>query len=277
MTSKNKFVLTIIGVLAAVTTGVFVFILVSSQGGTATKNADVGLAKLAAAGAKAGLEGTPEAVEAPVETISPTAPLVFDHPGSAQVAEAALAKMPIYPSAGAGSPSRTLDNPTREGMRLVLGVKEVKGEWLRVLLPVRPNGTQGWVKKADVAMRTVPNHIVVELQNRRLTAWKGDQLLLESPAGVGTPKTPTPPGTYYVDVSARNPGNGLGAHMLSISGFSNVLTNFAGGTGQLAIHGTSNMASVGAFSSNGCIRLPNETILKLARIAPTGTPVFVVP
>jgi lipoprotein-anchoring transpeptidase ErfK/SrfK len=162
-------------------------------------------------------------------------------------------------------------------MRLVLGVQAVQGEWLRVQLPIRPNGTTGWVKKADVALRTVPNHIVIEVQKRKLTAWKGSTLLLESPAGVGTPKTPTPEGKYYVDVSARNPGHGLGVHMLSVSGFSNVLRNFGGGTGQIAIHGTSNMATVGAFSSNGCIRLPNETITRLARIAPTGTPVFILP
>jgi lipoprotein-anchoring transpeptidase ErfK/SrfK len=277
MTSRNRFVLSIIGALAVFTTGAFVWMTVLAPSATKASKADIGLAKIAAAGAKAGLEGVPEVVEAPATEAAPEAPLVFDHPGSTQVAEAALAKMPIYPSAAAATPSRTLNNPTREGMRLVLGVREVKGDWLRVQLPVRPNGTTGWVKKADVAMRSVPNHIVIEISKRKLTAWKGDTLLMESPAGVGTPKTPTPEGTYYVDVSARNPGHGLGVHMLSVSGFSNVLTNFAGGTGQIAIHGTSNMATVGAFSSNGCIRLPNETITKLARIAPTGTPVYILP
>ena len=278
MTKKSRTILAMVGVMAVIATGATIWLTVGAPQ-QRSSGGDIGLAKIAAAGAKAGLHDLPEAVEPPpAETASPEAPLVFDHPGSAQVADAKPAEMPIYASPGAAAPTRTLRNPTPEGVRLVLGVQETQGEWLRVQLPMRPNGATGWVKSADVVLRTVPNHIVIEVQKRKLTAWKGSTLLMESPAGVGKPRTPTPEGKYYVDVSARNPGNGLGVHMLSVSGFSNVLKSFgAGGTGQIAIHGTSNMATVGAFSSNGCIRLPNETVVKLARIAPTGTPVFILP
>lgn len=223
-----------------------------------------------------GLLVAAQAVETPPdEEPSPESLLDIQHPGNSTVAEAAYSKLAVHSSAG-GAVKQTLNSPTREGFRLVMGVVERKGDWMRVRLPVRPNGTTGWVKESDVVTRSVPNHIVVEIQKRKLSVFKGSELLWDAPVGVGTAKTPTPPGTYYVDVSAKDPGLGMGAHMLSISGFSNVLTNFGGGIGQLAIHGSS-PASVGQFSSNGCLRLTNDTVVRLAKIAPTGTPVIIVP
>lgn len=64
--------------------------------------------------------------------------------------------------------------------------------------------------------------------------------------------------------------------MLSVAGFSNVLRNFGGGQGQLAIHGTEAVHTVGPFSSNGCLRLTNEAVTKPAGMAPPGTPVFIL-
>lgn len=266
MKPASRIGLSIVGLLAVLATAAFIGI--SIFGGEKSK---------ADKPAQGRATPVPTVAEEPEEIASPPADgLVFDHPGDSTAAEATSANLNIYDSPG-GKASRSLKNPTVEGMPLVLGVREDRGDWLLVQLPIRPNNTTGWVKKSDVKTRTIPNHIVVEVAKRRLTAWRGSELLMESPVGVGTPKTPTPPGTYYVDVSAKNPGMGLGAHMLSISGFSNVLRNFGGGVGQLAIHGTSNLASVGAFSSNGCLRLPNPTVVSLAKIAPTGTPVFVLP
>jgi lipoprotein-anchoring transpeptidase ErfK/SrfK len=128
-----------------------------------------------------------------------------------------------------------------------------------------------------VSVRSVSNHIVVEVAKRKLSAFSGSQLLMETPVGVGTSRTPTPTGDFYVDISVRNPGGAYGRHMLSVAGFSNVLKTFGRGVGQVAIHGTNNPASVGQFSSNGCMRLSNDAVVQLAGLAPTGTPVFIVP
>ena len=40
--------------------------------------------------------------------------------------------------------------------------------------------------------------------------------------------------------------------------------------------GTGDPSSLGKSVSHGCIRLSNDTILKLARELPTGTPVTIV-
>lgn len=193
------------------------------------------------------------------------------------VADAARSRLSVFESPASPAPFKTLTNPTHEGVQLVLAVLKEEGNWFQVRLPVRPNGSTGWVRASDVRIRKVPNRIVVDKSEHMLRAFKGDQLLMEMPAGIGTGATPTPVGEYYVDISIpfANTTGAYGAHMLSIAGFSEVHLNFGGGIGQLAIHGTNNRSSVGVNSSNGCVRLYNESILRLKDLAPTGTPVSI--
>ena len=67
-----------------------------------------------------------------------------------------------------------------------------------------------------------------------------------------------------------------GVVALGISGYSDVLTSFKGGPGQLAVHGTSNPGQVGQNISNGCVRVPTDIIEQIAARAPLGTPVTIV-
>lgn len=197
--------------------------------------------------------------------------------GDSLAADAIKASVPIYGGPDGGKALRSLRNPTPEGVKLVFGALEQNGDWLKVILPVRPNGSTGWVRTSDVKVRTVPSHIVVDLSDFRLWLFKGQELVMEAPVGVGKGASPTPLGRFYVDISVPfKPATGAyGAHLLSVAGFSEVLTNFGGGIGQIAIHGTTNLATVGVNSSNGCLRLANEDVLRLKDLAPTGTPVLV--
>ena len=63
---------------------------------------------------------------------------------------------------------------------------------------------------------------------------------------------------------------------IGISAFSTVLTGWAQG-GPVAIHGTNEPWSIGHAVSNGCIRLPNETLRRVFTLAVAGTPVIIVP
>lgn len=194
------------------------------------------------------------------------------------VAEAAKGAVPIFESPHAVAPARALRSPTREGVQLIFGVLEEQGDWLKVMLPMRPNGSSGWVKAADVRVRKVSNRIVVDRSDKRLRAFRGSQVLFEAPVAVGLSKSPTPLARAYVDVSVPfKPASGAyGVYMLSVAAYSEVLTNFGGGVGQIAIHGTNNRNSIGKAASNGCIRMNNEDILRLKDLAPTGTPVEIV-
>ena len=67
-----------------------------------------------------------------------------------------------------------------------------------------------------------------------------------------------------------------GAYQLSVAGFSNVHYSFAGGVGQIAIHGTNDPALIGTPASNGCVRMTNEDVTALAMTVPVGTPVRIL-
>ena len=130
-----------------------------------------------------------------------------------------------------------------------------------------------------MGLRTVPNRLLVELGARRLRAYQGDTVLLEEPVAIGAPTTPSPTGDFYVDavVKVDDPSGPYGAYQLSVAGFSEVLHSFGGGIGQIAIHGTNRPAAVGQAVSNGCLRMTNQAVTRLADLAPVGTPVQILP
>jgi lipoprotein-anchoring transpeptidase ErfK/SrfK len=64
-----------------------------------------------------------------------------------------------------------------------------------------------------------------------------------------------------------------GAWALGLSAYSQVLSQFGTGDGQIALHGTSNLANLGHQVSNGCVRLDNDSISILATLLEPGSPV----
>ena len=67
-----------------------------------------------------------------------------------------------------------------------------------------------------------------------------------------------------------------GPWALATSAYSNVLDQFAGGPGQIALHGVVGLrAPLGTFASHGCIRFGNAAITWIATHVDNGTPVLV--
>jgi lipoprotein-anchoring transpeptidase ErfK/SrfK len=151
--------------------------------------------------------------------------------------------------------------------------------WLQVLLPMRPNQSLGWIRESEVTLGETEYEIRVELAATKVTVLKAGEVVLETLAGIGKDQTPTPLGRYYitdpVDLTDR-PNGAYGAYALGISGYSEVLMEFNGGPGQIAIHGTPNPSDAGQKISNGCIRVPNDIIFRIAAEVPIGTPLTVV-
>ena len=50
---------------------------------------------------------------------------------------------------------------------------------LEVALPVRPNGTVGFVRRQDVVLSTHRARIIVDLSERRVTAWEDGELVAD--------------------------------------------------------------------------------------------------
>lgn len=194
------------------------------------------------------------------------------------VADAAVPSVELF-AAGGVSLDQSLPNPTRYELPLVFRVMEDHGRWLDVQLPTRPNGTRAFVRRTDVTLRTVPNWIRVVLSTRKVTVFKGFTPLLEADGAVGRATSVTPTGWFYVDASVRltDPTGPYGSGQLTLSGFSEVYRSFAGGEGQIALHGTNATGSIGQAASNGCVRLANRDLLRVQELAGTGTPVQIVP
>ncbi len=67
-----------------------------------------------------------------------------------------------------------------------------------------------------------------------------------------------------------------GPYALAISARSDIFQEFAGGPGQIAIHGTNGLSDpLGSEASHGCIRLSPSTITWLAKRIGAGVPVTV--
>jgi lipoprotein-anchoring transpeptidase ErfK/SrfK len=150
-------------------------------------------------------------------------------------------------------------------------------EWLHVLLPGRPNGHTGWIKRRATRFTITGWHIVVDTSSRRVTVYQQGRRVRAFKAIVGTRATPTPPGKFFIEEVIRlRSGDAGGPFAFALSARSNVLQEFAGGPGQIALHGLMNVGgTLGTAASHGCVRLDNAAIRWLnVRIGP-GIPVTI--
>ena len=149
--------------------------------------------------------------------------------------------------------------------------------WLHVMLPGRPNGSTGWIAQQGTRALETGWHVVVNLARRTVTVYRDGRVVRSFQAVVGKPSTPTPTGAYFVEETVRMArGEPGGPFALATSARSNVLQEFEGGPGQIALHGLDNLGGTpGNAESHGCIRMRTRSIdWLIARIEP-GTPVTI--
>lgn len=173
--------------------------------------------------------------------------------------------------------SQTLTSPNDFGVDRAFLVEQNEGEWLEVLLPVRPNGTTGWVRSDEVELSTTAFRVEIDMAEFAFTVHEGEEEVRAGVIGTGETETPTPPGRYYFTelLEPTDPDGDYGAYAFGLSGFSETLETFAGGPGQLAVHGTNDEDALGRQVSHGCIRVSNDDITWMAENLPIGTPVEV--
>ena len=149
--------------------------------------------------------------------------------------------------------------------------------WLRVRLPGRPNSATGWIKQRGTRATSTSWRIFVRTAARRVRVFRKGRLARSFAVVVGKPSTPTPHGHFFVEESVRLLANGIGGpYALATSARSNVLQEFMGGPGQIALHGVDNLGGTpGTAVSHGCIRLSGENNRWMAaRIGP-GVPITI--
>jgi hypothetical protein len=175
------------------------------------------------------------------------------------------------------------DNPWGQPLRLLVvadALDEDGDVWLRIQLPIWPNGQAGWVAASDVRVAEARERVVVDLSSRRLVRLREGRPVARLPVAVGSPATPTPPGRYFVwaRVATGRPSGPYGSYILGLSGFSEAIEPWTEWPGEprLAIHGTDDPGDAGHAVSNGCIRVSNE-LIGVLRDVPMGTPVIIRP
>ncbi len=184
----------------------------------------------------------------------------------------------VYESMQAASPMLTLPHTTVLGTVTVLEVVDGPFDgWALVRLPVRPNGTEGWVKAEDLMLYVVDSQVVIDLSDRTLTYFEDGNEVLTTPVAVGSNRNPTPIGEFFItdNVTLSNPGSAWGPHAFGLSARSETITEYNGGDGIIGIHGTNRPGSIGNAASLGCVRVPNDVITKLHGMVPIGTPVTI--
>lgn len=150
-------------------------------------------------------------------------------------------------------------------------------EWVRALLPVRPNGTRGYLPLAQLEVSFTTYRIEVDTEAFELTLFDGDEVVLRVPVGIGKGDTPTPKGDFYLAslLQPPDPDTVYGTYAYGLSGYSETLRDWADG-GIIGIHGTNDPSSIGRAVSHGCIRLRNRDIEHLVELLPLGTPVHIM-
>lgn len=157
--------------------------------------------------------------------------------------------------------------------------REERRTWLRVALPDRPNGSSGWIDADFAQLAPVRWRIEVDVDRRRASALRDGRRVRTWPVVVGSPRTPTPRGLFAVYERVRlPPGSVLGPYALHITANSDVLFNYGGGPGRIALHGRAGpllAVPLGSAGSNGCVRMDSAIVTWLAARAGPGTPVLV--
>lgn len=151
-------------------------------------------------------------------------------------------------------------------------------DWVKVQLPIRPNGQEAWIPTDDYFLSATRMRAEVDLSSTTVRVFDDDQLIAETQAAIGTEETPTPLGTFFIAAKRLNPPEEayLGTWALVLSGYSETLPSFAGGLPVIAIHGTHYAdQELGQAISNGCVRVPDDVIQFLAQHVPLGAPVTI--
>lgn len=87
--------------------------------------------------------------------------------------------------------------------------------------------------------------ILIEIDRKRLTLYRGTEILAVYPIATGSWQTPSPIGAFYIN----------GRFMTEMSGFGTRFLSLSVPWGKYGIHGTNHPESIGGNASHGCFRL----------------------
>ncbi|HEY4938396.1 MAG TPA: L,D-transpeptidase [Actinomycetota bacterium] len=254
----------------------------SAPAGSAAQSAAVASAATTAATSadQNGLQALLDALFPPPAPPAPPAPPPApppEAPGTSLVADVLGSSVPVYTNPTGGPVVNHIAGSNVLGQREALLVTDasVPG-WYQVELPVKPNGSTGWVQASSVTTRTVTYFIRVHQSQFKLDLYNNGAVQQSFTVAVGAPSTPTPNGNFFVWATQDWNSAPYAVGIFALSGFSPVLDNWPGG-GRTGIHGWQDTSILGTPASHGCVRMGPADFARLMHTIPLGTPVEITP
>jgi lipoprotein-anchoring transpeptidase ErfK/SrfK len=222
-------------------------------------------------------------VDQPVTSLAIPLPVL---PSSVPVVETRIAVMPaslpaidVWP---APDPSTdllaTFQRHDEFDQPRVFRILDDVGAFFHVQVPMRPNGSTGYIRRSDVEVITTDQRILIDLSDRAVIVWDGADVVLDTIGTIGQQRTPTPTGSFYVrNVFEWYADSVYGPYVIPLSAYSEAIDQINGGDAVVAIHGTQRPDLMGSAASLGCVRLSNDVLRELAAIVEPGAPVEIIP
>ncbi len=118
------------------------------------------------------------------------------------------------------------------------------------------------------------NYTVIDKSEFSLFYIENGMIKYNFPIAIGTPKTPTPTGSFVVGQKLfTRPTCDWGARRITLLSLRKGAYTYTG----YNVHGTNNPDSIGKMASHGCVRLYNEDVVTLFDKVGVGSEVFITP
>ena len=168
-----------------------------------------------------------------------------------------------------------LSNPGPfEGDRVLL-VRNIEENWIQVSMPIRPHGTNAWVKRDSVSLSEYKSKVILDKYSGLLEGWKNGELIFKESFYSGSDEHPTPLGDFYINEIQDATADNLNRRLVGITAFSTTIDPSSEGDPAIAFFAHDSSEGSDELSTRGCIRI-SENVLELLVDFPLGTPVQIV-
>jgi hypothetical protein len=159
----------------------------------------------------------------------------------------------------------------------VLGVSSQREGWLAVTVPELPNGEVGWIQRSQARVDCVRWSLHADLSRRLIYVRKDGRTVRKLTVAIGSDEHPTPEGRFAVTDRLRvtDKNSPYGCCVLALSGHQTKLPDDWPGGDRLAVHSTTDTASIGKPVSLGCMRATSDQVRWLIETIPLGAPIFI--
>lgn len=185
------------------------------------------------------------------------------------------ATLQVYSAPDVSKPSQQLPGQNTIAQPAAFLVTQQQPGWYQVVLPVKPNGSLGWVQASAVQTATTDDYLLVSVSRFALYHYVKGQLVQSFRVAVGRPSTPTPLGLFYIWGSQAVNSAPYTPGIFALSGFTvQPVPGFLGA--RVGLHGWTDASVMGEQVSNGCVRVATAEMNQILTHFILGTPVRIV-